>query len=157
MAIGTGSPEVISAARALLMQDSILDAQGVYWGQAPHESDLPYLVLTIQSNTPTRGLNAPNKYRTVGLLVNAFAQSTGGRSAIDIASELQRRAIAQLVEPQGIVTAQSRWNVALVSDGWQAQVPLEASEVPAHMDTIGDVQRWKVGNLYWIAITQTGF
>lgn len=150
----TGTLEVIAAARMLLMSDSILDAQGVFWGSAEHESDLPYVIIAVQSNVPSRGLNAPNKARTIGLMAKSCAKESG-RSAQAIAGEMQERAVVQLTQTIGGVTAKERWNAALAGTGWIAQTPLERSEVPAYMDNIGDVERWHLGNTFDIRITKS--
>lgn len=150
----TGGLDLVGAVHDVMMENTTIASRGVYLGRAPHDAQMPYVLISIQDDRPTHGLATSELYRTVTLSVKSVAQSSGSVDDFETANTLQAHVHAQLCEDSETETAKARLNRALEIWHWKSGTPIEKSAFN-YPDSLGDLERWHAGHLFEFLIART--
>lgn len=146
---------MMQAARETLVDNATLSAAGVFWGRAPREDEMPYLIYSIIPHPADKSFDPALDYmRRLTIQTRACAAAAGALEAPEIAQPLVEAAYQCFTQDIASMTPQARLNAHLEPLGWTAGVPLEELEIAPYADYLGDLERWNFVNRYSFRITR---
>lgn len=151
----TGLLDLLQAARQTLIENDVLSDAGVFFGRAPREDDLPYLIYTVIPHPAYKSFDPGRDHmRVLTIQTRVCAAAQGGTEAPEIAQPLMDAAYECFTQDVASTTPQARLNAHLEPLGWTAGVPLEEMEIAPYADYLGDLERWNFVNRYSFRISR---